>query len=281
VALAALSIAGMVCAPGVAHADAGAREAVVGGAPAPGGALASVAEIIDMRGHQGSQCTGTVVAATLILTAAHCVENIKTGTIYPASGFQVLTGASNLEQASAGAEGQILDVSGVIPYEGFHRRVDDGDAALLALSAPTSAAPIALATSSQSATLGAGATARIAGWGNTFYRQRLLTKQLRWADTVVQSASWCKRNAPPFFVRNEICTIDPPSYATGACNGDSGGPLLAAQGAGAQLVQVGIAIHVYDRCSTRRPSVYTSVDAIAGWVQSWIAAYAHPAAAGS
>src|ERR1700685_328359 len=56
-----------------------ANAAIIGGAPAQAGTFASVAEILDIRGGEIGQCTGTVVAANLVLTAGHCAENVKTG----------------------------------------------------------------------------------------------------------------------------------------------------------------------------------------------------------
>jgi len=253
------------------RADVRGHEAIVGGAPARTGAFASVAEIIDFRGLFAVQCTGTVVAPRLILTAGHCAENIKTGVVNAASGYRVLTGGVE----GPGVERQILTVSGVIVYEGFLSRVDDGDAALLVLSTPTAAPAVRLA-GADTGQVHAGTSAAMAGWGSTHYEQRLPTEGLRWADTVVQADRWCRRNAPPFFAASEICTIDPPRYATGACSGDSGGPLLAPEGAAGAFAQIGIAVHVYGRCSTRLPSVFTRVEPIAPWVQTWIDAYERP-----
>jgi trypsin len=251
--------------PTVAH------EAIVGGRPAQAGTFASIAEILDFRGGEAGKCTGTVVAPTLILTAGHCAENMKTGVANGASGYRVFTGG--VDEAG---ERQVSTVSGVIVYEGFARSVDNGDAALLVLSTATAAPALKLATPSGGGRAQAGSVATIAGWGRTHYAQRRPTEGLRWADTVVQGNRWCKRNAPPFYARSEICTIDPPSYLTGACEGDSGGPLLAPDGPDGELVQIGIAIHGYDRCSTRLPTVFTRAEAIASWVQTWVDAYAPP-----
>ncbi len=249
-----------------------AHEAIIGGTAARVGAFASVAEVIDLKGHESGQCTGTVVAPSLVLTAGHCAENIATGAVNAASGYRVLTEGVG----ATPAERQLSTVSGVLVYEGFLRKVDAGDAALLVLSTPTTAPAIRLASSDAYA-LRAGSSASIAGWGDTFYAQQLPTEALHWANTVVQGHRWCERNAPPFYASEELCTIDPPSYATGVCFGDSGGPLLAPSGEGEELVEIGIAVHVYGRCSTRRPSVFTRVDRIAAWVDTWIAAYRTPA----
>jgi len=278
----ALLLSGAMSIPGLAagelrhreaprHPAARAHEAIIGGTAARTGAFASVALILDLRGQETGQCTGTVVAPSLVLTAGHCAENIRTGVPNAASGYRVLTG----EVSGMPAERQESTVSAVIVYEGFRRRVDDGDAALLVLSTPTTAPAIGLAGPDTGASR-AGSTATMAGWGKTFFAQRRPTEELRWADTVVQGDRWCQSSAPPFYASGEICTIDPPTYATGACSGDSGGPLLAPQGPAGQLVEIGIAVHVYGKCSTRRPSVFTRVDRIAAWVDTWIGAYASP-----
>jgi trypsin len=249
-----------------------AHESIIGGTPAEDGAFPSLAYVVDFRSHVVGQCTGTVVAPSLILTAAHCVENMKTGVVNKPSGYRVVTGAVD----PMTPERPPSTVLGVIVYPGLVRRIDDGDAALLVLSTPTAAPAITLATASDMGRLQAGSPAVMAGWGITSYEQKLPTERLRSAGTVMQGRKWCTRNAPPFYAQSEICTITPPSYATGACEGDSGGPLLAPAPAGGEPIQIGIAVHVYGRCSTRRPSVFASVNSISSWVHTWIEAYKRP-----
>jgi secreted trypsin-like serine protease len=251
-----------------------AHVAIIGGVAAASGAFPALAEVLDARGRELGECSGTVVAPTLILTAGHCAENVKTGAHDQPAGYRVLTFAG----AGGESERQVSRVTAVLVYEGFRRRHDDGDAALLVLAAPVSAPAVKLAASPAEGEPPAGTLATIAGWGRTRYRQSRLTERLYAAATVVQAASWCMRDAPPFSTRGELCAIDPPSYRTGGCNGDSGGPLLVAAdgGAPAEAVEVGIAVHVYGRCSTRHPTVFTSVASIRPWIESWIAAYATP-----
>jgi secreted trypsin-like serine protease len=247
--------------------------AVIGGASAQTGTFPSLAYVVDFQGQLAYQCTGTVIAPSLVLTAGHCAENMQTGAPFNHSGFRVVTGAVDPLQPGEA----VSTVLGVIVYPGLERKVDKGDVALLVLSTPTSAPPITLASPQQVKRLAAGAPATIVGWGKTAFEQTTLTEQLQSASTVVQARKWCRRNAPPFFPSSEICTITPPSYATGVCQGDSGGPLLTS-GPSGEAIEVGVADHVYGRCSTRHPSVFANVGSIYPWVQTWIAAYKRPAA---
>ncbi|MGA9315060.1 MAG: serine protease [Solirubrobacteraceae bacterium] len=247
--------------------------AIIGGTTAQTGTFPSLAYVVDFQGQLAYQCTGTVIAPSLVLTAGHCAENMQTGVPFSQSGFRVVTGAIDPLQPGD----LVSTVLGVIVYPGLERKVDNGDVALLVLSTPTSAPPIALASPKQAKRLAAGAAATIVGWGKTAFEQTTLTEQLQSASTVVQARKWCRRNAPPFFARSEVCTITPPSYATGVCQGDSGGPLLAS-GPNGEPIEIGVADHVYGRCSTRHPSVFASVGSIYPWVQTWIAAYKRPTA---
>ncbi|HEY3969816.1 MAG TPA: serine protease [Solirubrobacteraceae bacterium] len=247
--------------------------AIIGGTAAQTGTFPSLAYVVDFQGQLAYQCTGTVIAPSLVLTAAHCAENMQTGAPFSPSGFRVVTGAVDPLQRGE----PVSTVLGVIVDPGLERKTDNGDVALLVLSTPTSAPPVALASPAEAKRLAAGTQATIVGWGKTAYEQASLTEQLQSASTVVQARKWCRRNAPPFFPRSEVCTITPPSYATGVCQGDSGGPLLAS-GLSGEPVEIGVADHVYGRCSTRHPSVFASVGSIYPWVQTWIAAYKRPPA---
>jgi elastase-1 len=258
--------------PGGARTGPFAHASIIGGVSAQEGTFPSLAYVVDVQGKNVYQCTGTVVAPNLILTAGHCAENMKTGVVNAPSGYRVVTGAVDPISPTA----SVSAVIGVIVYPGLARNVDDGDAALLVLSNPIAVPSIALATKSYARQLRAGQPAVMAGWGITSFEQRLPTERLQSAATVVQRRNWCRANARPFYPKNELCTISPPSYATGACAGDSGGPLLAQEGTAGQLIQIGIAVHVYGRCSTRRPSVFVSTGTISSWVRTWIAAYTLP-----
>jgi secreted trypsin-like serine protease len=246
----------------------GAHVAIVGGQPAQPSTFPWMAYVLDFRGNSVGQCSGTVVAPNLVLTAGHCAEDVQTGVVNEASGYQVTTG--NVDWAAPETERQVSGVARVIVCGCFDRHTTVGDVALLQLSTPTSAPPIALASSPP-----AGTAALLAGWGQTSFGQEAAVEQLQWAPTAVQSAQWCEREATPFSPSSEICTIEPPARQTGACHGDSGGPLLVADpSATGGMVQIGVTSHNYGDCATTSPSVFTRLDAVAAWVRGWAQALA-------
>ena len=245
-----------------------AHVAVIGGQPAEPGTFPWMAYVLDVRGNEVGQCSGTVVAPNLILTAGHCAEDMQTGVVNEASGFRVVTG--NVDWAAPETEKQVSGVTRVIPCPCFDRHTAVGDVALLQLSTPTTAPAVTLASRPPS-----GTGALLGGWGRTYDNQETPVERLRWAKTVVQSPDLCEREASPFSPASEVCTMDPPARQTGACNGDSGGPLLVREpSAVGGMAQIGVASHVYNECATSRPTVFTRVDAVSGWVRGWAQALA-------
>jgi secreted trypsin-like serine protease len=245
-----------------------AHVAVIGGQPAEPGTFPWMAYVLDFRGNVTGQCSGTVVAPYLILTAGHCAEDTQTGAVNEASGYRVITG--NVDAAAPESERQTLEVSRVIPCPCRDRHTDVGDVALLELSTPTTAPAITLASSPHADT-----AALLAGWGRTYANQESSVERLQWAQTVVQSPDWCERETFQFSPASETCTIDPPNHQTGACSGDSGGPLLVAEpSAVGGMVEIGVADYGFNECATTRPSVFTRVDAISAWVKGWAQALA-------
>jgi secreted trypsin-like serine protease len=226
--------------------------------------------VLDVKGKLVGSCSGTVVAPSLVLTAGHCAENVQTGAVNAHGGYYIVTSQVDL---AATQPDQISRVIGVIPYPGYERRHDPGDAALLVLEKPVVAPPMPLVKAGQRNLYGAGTTATITGWGLTSTIHPKVSKRLRYASTVVQPAGWCKRHIRPFFPRWEICTIDSAHFTASGCFGDSGGPLMVPRPATGEMVEVGIVAVGDVRCSPRYPSVYTRVEALSGWLRSWIVAY--------
>ena len=247
-----------------------------------GGGAASIADFpwlaaIEAEDPGGGffDCTGSVVAPKVILTAGHCVENLETSTIYPAPGYAVATGVADLNQLQ---RQNVSKVSQAVVYPGFSPSTLRGDAGLLILATPVTAPALPLASSADSALLGAGTAVSIAGWGLTSSGAKDSPTVLQAASTTIQPSAYCKKRTARFYSlyspAGQLCTNDPPSFAIGTCHGDSGGPTVAHRTDGS-AVEVGITSLGEARCSTALPSVFTRVDQISPWVASWIAAVEH------
>lgn len=242
-----------------------AKASIVGGELAQQGQFPSLVYIADFKGEEVGLCTGTVIAPRLVLTAAHCAEDIQTGVVEPPSGYRIVMGAVNWSSSSR----TVAAVSRVIVYPGFNREAMTGDVALLELSSPTSTPPMALAGPADGALTAAGTPAIVAGWGDTRSGQQAPTESLRFAETVIQGSGWCRRNAAPFDEASQLCALDPPSYSSGPCEGDSGGPLMVEDPATGGMVEVGITSQGPAGCTTTYPSIFTRASLIYSWAQEW------------
>ena len=108
-------ICAAVALPGMAAARsrAKAHAAIVGGGPAAPGSYPWAAWIDDNDGPgMDYNCTGTVVAPNLVLTAAHCAEDPPSGTIDKVANFTVITGS--LDRLNTSLD-QVSGVSQIIP----------------------------------------------------------------------------------------------------------------------------------------------------------------------
>lgn len=250
----------------------GARASIVGGDAASIAAYPWLAFIEAETGpEEGFQCTGTVVAPRVVLTAGHCVEDIDSGRLTPAADFAVATGVADLSTVRAT---DVSRVSQAVVNPSFRPSLLHNDAGLLVLATPTSAPALPLATAADAALLEPGSPLSVAGWGLTDGKAKGIDGLLRAADTVVQAAGFCRSGVGeyyPFYApTTQLCAADPPAFASGTCHGDSGGPAIARQG-GAPI-QVGIISLGQAGCSTKLPDVFTRVDRVQPWVAGWIAA---------
>jgi len=262
-ALAAVLPIALICAVSIAHAAAPggggtAQASVIGGKVATQGQYPWMAFIVVSEGEEILTCSGSVIAPKVVLTAAHCVVNEETGAQRSAAAYRVITGVVNWKSP----ERQVSTVTRLIPYPKFGTaRNAFGDAAVLALSEPVAAPRIPIAKGTRF--LRIGTRARVMGWGDAHFEQKGVTETLRWAKTVVEGT-------PCEGLWGRICVVDFPKFKSGACSGDSGGPLVAYYKKRG-WVEFGIAQAVFDRCTTRRPQLFTRTDVLAKWITGRVA----------
>jgi secreted trypsin-like serine protease len=273
-ALGALLVSLALAAPG--QASGGAQASIVGGTAAASEEWPWAAFVLAANAKgEGFTCTGTVVAPTLILTAAHCVQDIVTGKKTPIGQYAVVTGSPDVRDPTLR---QLSTVSRTILYPNFNRFKVHGDAALLVLTTPTTAPAVALAGPTDAGLLAASTPTWIAGWGLSGPLKNLKrTPVLRRASTYVQRRLYCRNHARvyyPFFnYSSQLCTITPPGFSIGTCHGDSGGPALTFREDGTP-VQIGITSLGAGDCDTHLPDIFTRIDRIYAWITEQIAATA-------
>jgi secreted trypsin-like serine protease len=253
------------------HRGSGAHASVVKGTSASITTFPWLAHITYEGATEGFECTGTVVAPRLVMTAGHCAVS-EAGRVLSASSYHVVTGLADLNQLTPG---HVSTVTQVLVYPGYEPSRNLHDAALLVLAAPVAAPPISLATADDEALISGGTPISIVGWGLTSGTSTKAPAVLRTAGTVIQGSAYCRQKArkvTPFYdEKTQLCAIAPPKFEAGPCHGDSGGPGIVLRSDGVP-VQVGIISMGAPDCRTNIPGVQTRVDQVAPWISSWISA---------
>lgn len=182
------------------------------------------------------QCSGTLVAADLVLTAAHCVLNLTTGEPYPATRFRVYFGNFNRadENAHDWMESRARDVLQVLPHESYSiafepapgRRLHDIALVRLRDEAPSDFRPAKLLEDIGILTEMHPIT--IAGYGNIKYHgdpSEPRSRLLRSFATRVRHARNPHTGMVTFWRPTTVRTEEEYAQAVGGmASGDSGGP---------------------------------------------------------
>jgi secreted trypsin-like serine protease len=177
------------------------------GTSAPAPELAPyVVMVLKRSGAASGFCSASVVAQDVVLTAAHCVAE-------PAN--------TRIHFRDEKSEPVLLDVAAIVTHPAYHgdaarTRQVSIDMALIRLAKPLPARfkPVALADSGK---IEPGDMFRIAGFG--------VTREGAAATSGVLHAGRIAARLPLSSIL--LWASDPQNKGTGACTGDSGGPILA------------------------------------------------------
>jgi secreted trypsin-like serine protease len=239
--------------------------AIIGGSPAPTGTWPWVAFISVPASDGVDSCSGSVVAPSVILTAAHCVVDESTDTIYQPSQLTVTTGRIDIADASTG---QVLAVSKVAVYPTFHLGTLRGDVALLQLSSPTGAPGLPIARPGDALVAYAAGDATItAGWGVEDPSMGVEPTRLNTVALAVRSDAHCAAELglvrPWGYDPSTMYCAAEPGLEVGTCSGDSGGPAIRVRASG-RAVEVGVVS--WNQAGCVHPDVFARVASLAHWL---------------
>jgi secreted trypsin-like serine protease len=190
-----------------------APQPIVGGTTTTTSAYPFIMQITDAS--QSQFCGGTLVSATKVVTAAHCMAGESTGSVRVVGGRTYLNGTN----------GTVSRVSDIWVHPDYTDATEGNDVAVLTLSTSMPYAPASYVDSSDTGVYASGTTARILGWGTTSSGGSS-SNQLRTATVPVVSDSSCRGSYGSDFVASDMVCAGYTSGGVDTCQGDSGGPLL-------------------------------------------------------
>uniref|UniRef100_A0A1I8MFE3 Uncharacterized protein n=1 Tax=Musca domestica TaxID=7370 RepID=A0A1I8MFE3_MUSDO len=218
-----------------------------------GGTAASEGQFpyqVSLRWGGAHVCGGSIVSASYIVTAAHCLTLGTAEQKLPASLISIRAGSRFYDRG--GQVVQAVETTVHPDYQDF-----DNDIGLVKLSLPLefNARVKAIPLASQEPPTGVPVVT--SGWGRTSSNGTVV-KLLRYNTLTALTSLDCSRRLPAI-PESVICLAH--SAGNGVCNGDSGGPAVYNN----QLV--GVTNYMVRTCGSTKPDAYASVAYFAEWIR--------------
>jgi secreted trypsin-like serine protease len=164
---------------------------------------------------QNQFCGGTLVSATKVVTAAHCMVDETTSSVRVVGGRTYRNGTN----------GTVSRVTKIWIHPSYTDATNGDDVAVLTLATAMPYTAASYVTSSQTSVYAAGTTARIIGWGTTS-SSGSSSNQLRTATVPTVSNSSCSSSYGSSYIASDMVCAGYTSGGVDTCQGDSGGPLM-------------------------------------------------------
>jgi len=203
-------------------------------------------------------CGGAILNENWIVTAAHCTQS-------PSFYYAVVI--NEYDRSRQDTNEETISVAEVINHPNYDKGQGSypNDVSLLRLSRPISVPFTAIAMQDASEAVDASCT--ITGWGRT--ESGSLPNIMQKTTGMLLSTNQCEaRWGSTNILTSHLC-ID--NYFTGACNGDSGGPMECRRVSDGATVLSGVTSWGASGCDTTLPSVYTRISSFKSWIEQTIA----------
>jgi hypothetical protein len=219
--------------------------------------------VVHGDGYQRRWCGGSLVAPTIVITAAHCVFNIP-GTPpgwLPAQWLEAVTGRTI---ASSG-QGQLMEIANIYHFvdssghQLYNPSTFEWDVALLQLASPSSSPTIQIAGADEGATWAGGRTAYATGWGDTSGASTAGSDNLLVTPLPMGSDATCAQVWRAQFAAALMTCAGGAGHS--GCHGDSGGPLVVPVEIGSALGfrLIGDTSFGDQHCDPAVPAVYAGL----------------------
>nr|AHZ01188.1 serine protease [Arenicola cristata] len=219
---------------------------IIGGSDASAGQFPFIGSLLSSTSSGGSHTCGAVrISSTWVLCAAHCTQSSSRSVWF------------GIRCRSSTSGGQHRSFSRIVNHPNYGSGAGSfpNDISVLQMSSGVTVGGVANLPSSGDF---AGQTATISGWGRTC-GSCSLPDCLKYVNIPVLSNSQCSGYWGSSINSGHICVY---SGSTGACNGDSGGPMSIGN------TVIGITSWGASGCGTSTPSVYSRVTTFRSWIQS-------------
>lgn len=206
-------------------------------------------------------CGASLVTASWIVTAAHCIG--KEGTIYRA--------VAHIDNINSLATAQARSIATIIVHPRFNKATFDNDIALLKVDTPfdlkSPNGPLNPICLEPDVPLYPYDIATVCGFGAKAFNQDVRTHLYK-TDIAIIDQSLCNISFENSITSNMVCAGGMIQSKRDACTGDSGGPLMLE--VDNHITLIGLVSFGNDCATKGYPGVYTRVGNYYDWITSYL-----------